>query len=249
MSAPFATTLLHRFEQNGWMRLQPGQFLLVVRRMGANFSAKECASVVKRVGTDDQGFVNIHGFCEWFENIENEPRLAQFAQSSSASGAIDRVVEEDSALDAHPHSLVPSMTGNEFESLSQQDRLGEDVSGELSENAVETETEHNINADARSDVEDDEAHDRVGGLRQRRREVLNLSVQFNSEVHSDDGLSTNLGSMGEDKFTLPSHRKLSEHEKLMASFRSDLVEVKARLQSGPVEYRADVTRTPCLAPE
>eukprot|EP00928_Gymnodinium_smaydae_P002222 TRINITY_DN10785_c0_g1_i1.p1 TRINITY_DN10785_c0_g1~~TRINITY_DN10785_c0_g1_i1.p1 ORF type:complete len:260 (+),score=45.73 TRINITY_DN10785_c0_g1_i1:70-780(+) len=235
MATPFSITLLERFQQNGLMRLQPEQFLLVVRRMGANFSAKECASVVKHVGTDAQGFVNIHGFCAWFENIENERRRFHVAEDSSASGAIDGVAEAKFVSEPHAQSLLQSVTGNEFVSFTQHEPLGAD--GGPSEIAGEADMEHNMNPDVRSEVGEDETYDRVGGLLLRPRLNLDLSVQFDPEVQADDGSVLPLDA---DKCTLPSHRKLSEHEILVASFRSDLAEVKTRLESGPVEYRADL---------
>eukprot|EP00928_Gymnodinium_smaydae_P038105 TRINITY_DN2634_c0_g1_i2.p1 TRINITY_DN2634_c0_g1~~TRINITY_DN2634_c0_g1_i2.p1 ORF type:complete len:374 (-),score=79.59 TRINITY_DN2634_c0_g1_i2:67-1188(-) len=366
--APFSSTLLERFQQNGLMRLQPNQFLLVVRRMGARFSSKECAAVVKHVGTDAQGYVNIHGFCQWFENIENELRLSRCAETSQASGQIEGAAQ-DSSVDL-PSASVAS---GEFANVVEHGLLGEDAVGGASREPVEIEIqhivnvvvhdkveedkvhiinadvhnefriEHNINLEVRYEVEEDiaqsinadvhevnldvrnavedgethilnadvhnevrneqnlhldvrnavedgetqilnaDVHDEVGDgeahyinadvynevrneqdvnadsghneveeeearssvgiLRQHRRLPSNRSVQFDPEVQSDDGSLLRLDE-AEDKFTLPSHRKLSEHEKLMASFRADLVEVKARLESGQVKYRQDLVRNP-----
>eukprot|EP00928_Gymnodinium_smaydae_P038115 TRINITY_DN2634_c2_g2_i1.p1 TRINITY_DN2634_c2_g2~~TRINITY_DN2634_c2_g2_i1.p1 ORF type:complete len:280 (-),score=39.15 TRINITY_DN2634_c2_g2_i1:457-1245(-) len=251
ISTPFATDLLGRFQRNGLMRLPPDEFMLVIRQMGATFSAKECRGVVKHVGTDAHGFVNIHAFCAWFENIENELRLAQSAQNSSASAATGRVAQDDSVLDAHrrQHQHANFATGNAFENVPQLEPHGEDAYGGP-QNPLDPEAELGVDVDDRNaDGEGEEVDDRVDDqhehqVQQPRRQPLPHSVQFSQEVHSSDGSSALLGSEGEDKYTLPSHRKLSEREKLMASFRSDLEEVKARLESAPIEYRADVARTP-----
>eukprot|EP00928_Gymnodinium_smaydae_P069963 TRINITY_DN5391_c0_g1_i1.p1 TRINITY_DN5391_c0_g1~~TRINITY_DN5391_c0_g1_i1.p1 ORF type:complete len:315 (-),score=72.83 TRINITY_DN5391_c0_g1_i1:100-1044(-) len=64
------------------------------------------------------------------------------------------------------------------------------------------------------------------------------SVTFSREVTADDNSVWSLGD--EDRCTLPSHRRLSEHERLMADFRASLNEVNARLEAAPVAFRGDL---------
>eukprot|EP00928_Gymnodinium_smaydae_P007672 TRINITY_DN12748_c0_g1_i3.p1 TRINITY_DN12748_c0_g1~~TRINITY_DN12748_c0_g1_i3.p1 ORF type:complete len:204 (+),score=26.87 TRINITY_DN12748_c0_g1_i3:64-675(+) len=66
-------------------------------------------------------------------------------------------------------------------------------------------------------------------------ELVHRTLSFNLRVEADDDSFWALGS--EDKYTLPSYRRLSEREKLMADFRASLNQVKARLEASPVTFR------------
>eukprot|EP00928_Gymnodinium_smaydae_P001963 TRINITY_DN10701_c0_g1_i1.p1 TRINITY_DN10701_c0_g1~~TRINITY_DN10701_c0_g1_i1.p1 ORF type:complete len:256 (+),score=50.47 TRINITY_DN10701_c0_g1_i1:34-768(+) len=72
---------------------------------------------------------------------------------------------------------------------------------------------------------------------------------FNDEVRTSDGSIRWLGRISKDKYTLPSRKKRTEHEKFVESLKSSLSEVKARLETSPVQFRPDLSRIPCISEE
>eukprot|EP00928_Gymnodinium_smaydae_P037641 TRINITY_DN26097_c0_g1_i1.p1 TRINITY_DN26097_c0_g1~~TRINITY_DN26097_c0_g1_i1.p1 ORF type:complete len:206 (-),score=32.35 TRINITY_DN26097_c0_g1_i1:385-963(-) len=180
MSTPFSTTLLDRFQRNGLMRLKPDQFLLAVRRMGANFSAKECACVVKLVGTDAEGFVNIHGFCEWFRDIEKLPRFRRSTESASSSDSNNLVVAENSTSEASQSSA----TRSESENVTQLSPIDEDAAGGPAESAVEGETNREITLDVPSEVGEDKADASIDAVRMPQCQRSGASVVLDPQIHS-----------------------------------------------------------------
>eukprot|EP00928_Gymnodinium_smaydae_P009399 TRINITY_DN13513_c0_g1_i1.p1 TRINITY_DN13513_c0_g1~~TRINITY_DN13513_c0_g1_i1.p1 ORF type:complete len:208 (+),score=44.18 TRINITY_DN13513_c0_g1_i1:49-672(+) len=64
-------------------------------------------------------------------------------------------------------------------------------------------------------------------------EPCRRSLRFSQQVEADDDSFWSLG--GQDKYTLPSHRVLTERERLLAEFRTSLNQVNDRLKSAPVK--------------
>eukprot|EP00928_Gymnodinium_smaydae_P052117 TRINITY_DN35879_c0_g1_i1.p1 TRINITY_DN35879_c0_g1~~TRINITY_DN35879_c0_g1_i1.p1 ORF type:complete len:235 (-),score=31.58 TRINITY_DN35879_c0_g1_i1:13-669(-) len=217
MATPFATRLHETFETHQALCLHADDFLTVLRRAGATISVDEGAALVKKFRKDSGGRVDVQKFCAWFTGIEQEPRFAQTVSTS---------VEHDVSENTHAHL---EQSDNEI-AESSSDTSG-DQSGGLWQGHEGGHNEEN--ADDAHAVGDVEA--RVDG---EGDDLGRRSLRFNRQVMADDDSFWSLGS--EDKYTLPSHRRLTERERLMADFQTALTEVKARLETAPIILRTDL---------
>eukprot|EP00928_Gymnodinium_smaydae_P059588 TRINITY_DN4296_c0_g2_i1.p1 TRINITY_DN4296_c0_g2~~TRINITY_DN4296_c0_g2_i1.p1 ORF type:complete len:217 (+),score=33.99 TRINITY_DN4296_c0_g2_i1:54-704(+) len=214
--SPFADSLYEAFEKNKATVLKADHFLIVLRRLGATISAEEGSALIKWLGTDAGGRVDVRKFCSWFDGIEDEAHLPVTLETLHAS------------------SPISFSTSQATSALLDVELRGEGSGDEVDAEGKET------HGDAREDV--------VEGTRRVLRLPPRQALRFDRNVYADDGAVMRLGYAHEDKCTLPSRRKLSEREKLMASLRSSLNDVKARLEVAPIEFRPDVTRNPHVAP-
>eukprot|EP00928_Gymnodinium_smaydae_P069964 TRINITY_DN5391_c0_g2_i1.p1 TRINITY_DN5391_c0_g2~~TRINITY_DN5391_c0_g2_i1.p1 ORF type:complete len:227 (-),score=48.63 TRINITY_DN5391_c0_g2_i1:69-749(-) len=221
MSKPLATRLREAFEAHGALELPADHFLIILRTLGATVSAKEGKALAKKFRKDAEGHVDVQKFCEWFTGMEQDPRFAKQEPTSSAHGALENRDE------AH---LVPDVDVGDQPSDANLAPMGGPEDGQGA-----GQDEENLNDEGAVGSEGE-------GLGATGEDVdspfATHSVNFSRQVTADDNSVWSLGS--EDKCTLPSHRRLSEHERLMANFRASLNEVKARLEASPVTFRTDL---------
>eukprot|EP00928_Gymnodinium_smaydae_P065795 TRINITY_DN4888_c0_g2_i1.p1 TRINITY_DN4888_c0_g2~~TRINITY_DN4888_c0_g2_i1.p1 ORF type:complete len:217 (+),score=33.87 TRINITY_DN4888_c0_g2_i1:65-715(+) len=212
MSKTFATSLYEVFEENGALKMRADHFLTVLRRAGATISFEEGKKLVRYLGMDSEGYVDVRKFSSWFEGIEQEPRFAQRVPKWSAPSASESMVEAPRFGD---------------DGLPCAQESGESLEG----SDVVVETDH-----YKVDHDDDD-----GGFIIRDddedRELRARVLSFGRQVTSESGSEWALGD--EDKYTLP--RRLSKHEKLKASFIASLRKVKAHLEASPVTFRPELS--------
>eukprot|EP00928_Gymnodinium_smaydae_P065797 TRINITY_DN4888_c0_g4_i1.p1 TRINITY_DN4888_c0_g4~~TRINITY_DN4888_c0_g4_i1.p1 ORF type:complete len:219 (+),score=32.19 TRINITY_DN4888_c0_g4_i1:65-721(+) len=213
MSKTFSTSLYEVFEANGALKMRADNFLTVLRRAGATISLEAGKKLVRYLGMDSEGYVDVRKFSSWFEGIEQEPRFAQRMPRWPAPGASESMVEAPRFGDDGLPCAQPS-----GESLE-----GSDVVHEAAPIEVDVD-DNEVGVIVRQHDEDREG---------RRR-----TLSFDRQVTSDDGSEWPLDD--EDKYTLPQRRRLSEHEKLKARFIATLNKVKARLEASPVIFRPEL---------
>eukprot|EP00928_Gymnodinium_smaydae_P006840 TRINITY_DN12436_c0_g1_i1.p2 TRINITY_DN12436_c0_g1~~TRINITY_DN12436_c0_g1_i1.p2 ORF type:complete len:104 (+),score=21.97 TRINITY_DN12436_c0_g1_i1:55-366(+) len=85
MSKTFATSIYEEFEKNGALKMRAENFLTVLRRAGATISREEGKKLVRFLGIDPEGCVDVRKFSAWFEGIEQEPRFKRCVPSLLAA--------------------------------------------------------------------------------------------------------------------------------------------------------------------
>eukprot|EP00928_Gymnodinium_smaydae_P016129 TRINITY_DN16010_c0_g1_i1.p1 TRINITY_DN16010_c0_g1~~TRINITY_DN16010_c0_g1_i1.p1 ORF type:complete len:227 (+),score=45.73 TRINITY_DN16010_c0_g1_i1:90-770(+) len=225
MSKPLSLRLHEAFEAHGALQLPADHFVIILRSLGATVSAKEGRALAKKFRKDAEGHVvDVQKFCAWFTGMEQDPRFAKQEPTSLPLGLEDRddarlVLDDDVGVQPSDPNLA-SMHGGEEGHGADQD-------------------EANLDDDGAAGFP---AEGFGGGEEDPDRPHMARSVSFSRHVSADDQSVWSLGD--EDRCTLPSHRRLSEHERLMADFRATLHEVKARLDAGAVTYRNDLRSNP-----
>eukprot|EP00928_Gymnodinium_smaydae_P069965 TRINITY_DN5391_c0_g3_i1.p1 TRINITY_DN5391_c0_g3~~TRINITY_DN5391_c0_g3_i1.p1 ORF type:complete len:264 (-),score=62.19 TRINITY_DN5391_c0_g3_i1:207-953(-) len=245
MSKPLSTRLLEAFEAHGALQLPADHFLIILRTLGATVSAREGAALAKKFRKDAEGHVDVQRFCEWFTGMEQDPRFAEQKPTSLSPGALENPDAAGSASDVDVGAQPAEANSSSTEQV--EANPGDDGAVELVEEGVGAEDQA-LGANL-PPAEQDEANLGDGGAVEfveegpaaRYEEPERPSVSFSRQVTANDDSVWSLGS--EDRCTLPSHRRLSEHERLMADFRASLNEVKARLEASPVTYRSDLRRS------
>eukprot|EP00928_Gymnodinium_smaydae_P005684 TRINITY_DN11942_c0_g1_i1.p1 TRINITY_DN11942_c0_g1~~TRINITY_DN11942_c0_g1_i1.p1 ORF type:complete len:235 (-),score=39.95 TRINITY_DN11942_c0_g1_i1:240-908(-) len=217
MSKAFADVLYEGFENNAALRLPADHLLLILRRAGATISVSEGAKLIRYLGVDAMGYVDARKFCAWFEGIEQEPRFAKLLQTALAP----RSADEDAEMTLQPQRESSHSADASDAPSGTYEQGNEEVHGApyLNDDGADHLVGEGPGGDARE-------------LRHRR------SFRFDRHVTSEDGDGWLLASA--DKYTLPVRRRLTEHEKLKASFIHSLNKVKARLELSPVNLRPEL---------
>eukprot|EP00928_Gymnodinium_smaydae_P065509 TRINITY_DN48638_c0_g1_i1.p1 TRINITY_DN48638_c0_g1~~TRINITY_DN48638_c0_g1_i1.p1 ORF type:complete len:222 (-),score=46.51 TRINITY_DN48638_c0_g1_i1:141-806(-) len=216
MSKPFAARLHDAFEKHAALQLPTDDFVFILRRVDETLSEDVLASLISMFGSDSGARVDVQKFCAWFEDTEPEPHCAQPVLTSSGGDA--------------PGNMANSQTSPQLDSDVRICVLGAD--GALRGGCADGKQAGHSEVNAKDgDVEELPET----GLGDSGEELCLRSLRFSRQVAADDDSFWSLGS--EDKCTLPSHRVLTEREKLLADFRASLNQVNDRLKSSPVKIK------------
>eukprot|EP00928_Gymnodinium_smaydae_P014285 TRINITY_DN15206_c0_g3_i1.p1 TRINITY_DN15206_c0_g3~~TRINITY_DN15206_c0_g3_i1.p1 ORF type:complete len:203 (-),score=33.12 TRINITY_DN15206_c0_g3_i1:293-901(-) len=180
MATTLATTLHAAFENNRALKLRADHFLIVLRALGTTVSADEGALLIRYLGPDSQGYVDVQKFCVWFEGMEQDPRFAQLLQSLGRSNG-----EDGEALPlAEANGGQSSGQGSLFVDGEGMDEVAElNDAGAVEEHDAEVSFRRYVSADDRSawPLEDTDKYT----LPQRRQltEREALKARFNQSLN------------------------------------------------------------------
>eukprot|EP00928_Gymnodinium_smaydae_P025615 TRINITY_DN20349_c0_g1_i1.p1 TRINITY_DN20349_c0_g1~~TRINITY_DN20349_c0_g1_i1.p1 ORF type:complete len:248 (-),score=35.11 TRINITY_DN20349_c0_g1_i1:41-784(-) len=124
MSIPFALKLNRTFERHGVRKLTAEQFLDILRGIGFHMNTDEAAKLVKHLGIDADGCLDMDTFCCRFKGVEDE--LHDQHSSMTSSGVASRTMcGADVRSDAFEMHSSATKAFHETECMIEVDGLDE----------------------------------------------------------------------------------------------------------------------------